>query len=102
VIACQCAIGKDWNEKLLSVDSWREVIVFNVRPVGALAFPSVPSREPEVLFKWHDVTVRGNLPLDRLRLASLLDEADVEADLLDDLRTWIGEAVGALPLVDGA
>jgi hypothetical protein len=65
------------------VDSWQEVIVFNVRPVGVLAFPSVRSREPESLFRWHDVTVRGNLPLDRLRLASLLDEANVEEGLLD-------------------
>jgi hypothetical protein len=102
VIVCQCAIGQDWGEKLLSVDSWQEVIVFNVRPVGALAFPVVPSREPDLLFKWHDVTVRGNLPLDRLRLASLLHESMIEEDLLDDLRVWIAEAVGALPLVGAA
>ncbi|MGH7720088.1 MAG: hypothetical protein ACREON_14760 [Gemmatimonadaceae bacterium] len=78
VVVCQCAIGQDWREKLLSVDSWQEVITFNVRPVGALAFPVVPSREPEFLFNWHDVTARGNLPLDRLRLASLLDESKPE------------------------
>ncbi|HYT52959.1 MAG TPA: hypothetical protein VEL10_12215 [Gaiellaceae bacterium] len=99
VVVCQCAIGQDWGEKLLSVDSWQDVIVFNVRPVGALAFPVIPSREPDLLFKWHDVTARGNLPLDRLRLASLLDESTIDANLLDDIRAWMAEAVGALPLV---
>ena len=97
VMVCQCAIGKDWSEKILSVDSWREVINFNVRPVGALAFPHVPSRDPDLLYRWHDVTSRGNLPLDRLRLASLLDEDRVPAPLIERVREWVAENVATLP-----
>lgn len=97
VVVCQCAIGTDWAEKILSVDSWSEVINFNVKPVGALAFPLVPSREPEVLYRWHDVTSHGSLPLDRLRLGGLLDEDRIPAPLIERVRAWVEENVGALP-----
>jgi hypothetical protein len=102
VILCQCAIGEDWNHKLLSVGSWLEVINFNVAPISALAFPQVPSREPDQLYVWHDVTSKGALPLDRLRVASLLDEADVDEDLLSAVREWMAEVIPTLPFLEAA
>jgi hypothetical protein len=97
VVVCQCAIGQDWTEKLVSVRSWEEVIAFNISPLGALAFPAIPSRDPALMFKWHDITSQGNLPLDRLRLASLLVEESLPTELLDDLRGWIGDRLPTLP-----
>jgi len=100
VVVCQCAIGTDWSSKLLSVSSWQEVIAFNTTPVGALAFPLIPSRDPALMFRWHDVTSKGNLPLDRLRLASLLDDDRLPPDLKDRLRAWIDDRTQELPIVN--
>jgi len=102
VLLCQCAIGEDWNQKLLSVGSWEEVVSFNVKPTSVLAFPRVPSRALDDLYVWHDVTTKGALPLDRLRLASLVTEADCEEELLDDLRAWMNGAVPTLPFLEEA
>lgn len=97
VIVCQCAIGEDWGEKPLSTTSWLEVIAFTLPPAGALAFPHVPSRQDGDLYRWHDITSKGNLPLDRLRLASLLQEERIDRDLLEAMQAWISETIGALP-----
>jgi hypothetical protein len=99
VVACQCAIGTDWSSKLLSVRAWEEIIAFNTTPVGALAFPLVPSRDPALMYRWHDVTSKGSLPLDRLRLASLLDDERLPPDLKDRLRDWIDDRIQYLPFV---
>lgn len=102
VLLCQCAIGEDWNQKVLSIGSWREVVNFNLLPTSALAFPGVPSRAPEDIHVWHDITSKDALPLDRLRIASLVEEADCDTELLDDLREWMAEVVPTLPFLDGA
>jgi hypothetical protein len=102
ILLCQCAIGEDWNQKLLSVGSWHEVVNFNVRPVSALAFPRVPSRAPEDLYVWHDITTKGALPLDRLRLAALLEDTDFDDDLLCAVKEWLGQVVPTLPFLEAA
>jgi hypothetical protein len=97
VIVCQCAIGDDWQNKPLSTTSWREVIAFTLPPAGALAFPLVPSREEDQLHRWHDIASKENLPLDRLRIASLIQEEDMDDGLLAELKSWITSTTAELP-----
>ncbi len=98
VVLCQCAIGRSWREKQLNVAKWQSILTFGLPLVGALAIPLVPSRQDADLHVWHDITEGGNLPLDRLRLASLISDEGVDEPLLAELDAWIDETLGALPI----
>jgi hypothetical protein len=100
VLLCQCATGKDWNEKMLSGRAWEKVIDFAVAPTCSVAFPFVPPRDDEEIAAWLDVAIKGGVPFDRLRLASLTRDDYADAELLGNLRTWVGEAQQALPRDD--
>ena len=100
VLLCQCATGKDWNEKMLSGRAWEKVIDFAVAPTCSLAFPFIPSREDEEIAAWLDVAIKGGVPFDRLRLASLGRDSDADEALLGNLRAWVDEAQQALPRDD--
>jgi hypothetical protein len=97
ILLCQCATGKDWNEKMLSIRAWEKVIDFAVAPTSSLAFPFVPERLQEGLALWLDVAYKGGIPFDRLRIASLAKDAAAPAQLLEDLQTWVDDVSPQLP-----
>jgi len=100
VMLCQCATGKDWNQKMLSARAWENVISFAVAPTCSLAFPFVPSREDEQSPLWLDVAIKGGIPFDRLRIASLLTDSAADEQLLVDVCTWVNYALKDLPRDD--
>lgn len=99
VVLGQCGIGQDWNEKSISVPSWKKVIDFAVPPVGALAFPHVPSRLDGELHILNSIASEESIPFDRLRIASLITSDDLPGDLSDRLADWIGRFYDRLPNV---
>lgn len=97
ILLCQCATGKDWNEKVISERGWEKVIDFTVAPTRSVAFPFVPSREEADVIQWLDVAFKGGVPFDRLRIASLVTDATVGQALIDDMRKWVTVAQQSLP-----
>jgi hypothetical protein len=97
VLLSQCAIGADWDEKSLDVKQWKKLILFAVDPLPAVAFPFVPeAMRPFVAYDWDMLTAAG-IPLDRIRLASLVSAADVPTDLLRLMTEWTQDLLAALP-----
>lgn len=97
ILLCQCATGKDWNEKVISERGWEKVIDFTVAPTRSVAFPFVPSREEADVIQWLDVAFKGGVPFDRLRIASLAADVAVGQSLIDDMGKWVTVAQQSLP-----
>jgi hypothetical protein len=100
VIVCQCGIGSNWHGKALVAAIWAEIINFTITPTGALAFPVVPSRNDDDLYTWHDICASGNIPFDRLRIASLITAGDLEPSVKRGLIDWMATASQALPMAE--
>ena len=95
-LLCQCAIASDWDQKSVTVERWEKLIQFDVRPVRAIAFPFVPGAvRPFDQTEWALLCSQG-IPLDRLRIAKLVDPNDLEARLAENLSDWTGEAVASI------
>lgn len=87
VLLVQCAIGDDWDEKGLHVDTWRSFISFAVAPMKALAFPFVP--EVRRNLDWEVLCAKVGVPFDRLRLAHLLGDEPQDPELRERAVQWI-------------
>jgi hypothetical protein len=89
VLLCQCAIGGDWASKGLELEVWRALISFAVAPSRALAFPFIAEALTDFnAFDWEVLCARVGVPFDRLRLAHLLAEASVDAELVEAIIGW--------------
>lgn len=89
VMLCQCAIGDEWDQKGIHVELWEPLIHFRVRPTRGLAFPFVPDSVREMTdLEWSLLCGRVGVPLDRLRLAGLLADRLINADLLATMSAW--------------
>ena len=95
-LLCQCAIASDWDQKSVTVERWEKLIQFDVRPARAIAFPFVPGALRHFdQTEWALLCGQG-IPLDRLRIAKLVDPNDLEARLAESLSAWTGEAVASI------
>jgi hypothetical protein len=94
IVLCQCAIGSEWKTKSVDIDKWRDVINFAVVPARAIAFPLIPPSGADAVWQWYNVAAGGGVPLDRLRIASLVSDSHFDAKFIDEIRRW---TVTALP-----
>ncbi len=99
VLICQATISEDeWKSKLPS-PKWKSgrLIQFLVPPVTALAFPETLSLTPQQTIEGLEL---WSIPIDRLRLLSVLRDEDLPHDLLQGIRTWSDSMIGRLPMED--
>ena len=94
-VLCQCGIGKDIEDKALSVDVWADIISFSSLPVKALAFPTS-------LGDWNEEKQflqarKSGVLLDRARLVGLVKDGDLLPDLKQAVEHWCGRAEECLP-----
>lgn len=92
VTLVQCTLERDYQHKASDVDVrvWASWLRLDVDPATALAVPEVvPSGE-----RWNQLAAR-TVVLDRIRLAALIGEADVQPRLAG-VHAWTGEALQAL------
>lgn len=89
VLLCQCATGQEWEAKGLELEVWEKLVSFAVRPYRALAFPFVAEALNDLdEFGWEILCGRVGVPFDRLRIAQLLAEAELEGAFRDQLIDW--------------
>jgi len=94
IIMCQCAIGGGWNDKGIRLDKWDPFITFAVTPVGAAAFPFVPSAiEEDPNFDYLYLSRSVGLWFDRLRLTVLIDESELEDVLRGAMINYVEELI---------
>lgn len=90
ILMCQCAIGEGWNDKGIRLEKWEPFVVFAVTPVGAAAFPFVPqAMEESPGFDYEYLSKSVGLWFDRLRLAVLIDVAEVPETLRTAMVSYI-------------
>ncbi len=97
VLLCQCSIGDDWHEKGVPLDKWATLVNFAVAPIRGLAFPFVPDAVRALNdVDWLLLCAGVGIPLDRLRVAHLLADAEFEPAFLDAIKDWTGRLVAAI------
>lgn len=84
-------VAKRWTDRV-PPDS--RLINFMARPVTAVAFPETLSLTPHAVLKG---LVYSSIPIDRLRIASLLRDSDLPKDLLREMNSCAGELGDRLP-----
>lgn len=89
-IIAQCALGTDWKTKRseLDINVWSRHIDWYTAPIKAFAVPFHHGVEG-----WRETATRGGIVLDRLRIASLVANADLEPAFHARLVRWIGRRV---------
>ena len=95
VVALQAGIGEgDWLDKPVA-KRWldRRIIQFIAEPLTGSAFPESLS-----LYSTHHLRGQNcGVPLDRLRIASLVRDADLDAATLERMDSWVGWARERIP-----
>ena len=90
VLLCQCSIGDDWSDKGVPIEKWNTLVNFAVTPTRGLAFPFLPEVAKALSeIDWLLLCAGVGVPLDRLRLARLLSEAEIDPQLLAQLVGWV-------------
>lgn len=84
-------VAKRWTGRL-PPDS--RLINFLARPITVVAFPETLSLTPLSVLRG---LVYSSIPMDRLRIASLLRDGDLPNDLLDEMNSCAGELGKRLP-----
>ena len=97
-LLCQCAIGQDWNEKPIHLESWKDIINFMANPLTAVAFVAQMANENHYLV--NGVAKRSGVLFDRTRLAMMVNDSNLTADLSDRITAWITTAVEHLPIYE--
>ena len=91
VMLSQCAAGRGWRDKTreLPLASWTQYLHWATDPEVGFAAAAVIDDHV-----WHDVAreVEG-VVFDRIRLINFLPNGVQDADLRNDLETWVGEQV---------
>ena len=95
VLLCQCGIGTDLEDKSVSTEVWQDIIAFSNRPLKALAFPIHLGEWPEA--KQFELARRAGVLLDRIRLASLVKDEQLPAELQQGILQWCNRALEKMP-----
>ena len=95
VLLCQCGIGREVEDKALSVEVWADIISFSSLPLKALAFPTN-------LGEWNEEKQflqarKCGVLLDRARLVALARDEDLPGNLRQDIEQWCELAEDKLP-----
>lgn len=92
----QCAIGKGWRSKYgdLKYDLWMRRVSWNVTPARAFLAPIELDLDPE---EWRKTLYEFGVVLDRLRLASLLDDHNLPPELTTRMLAWCRRHAADLP-----
>ncbi len=99
VMLCQCAIGDDWDKKGIRVGLWAVFVNFAVEPTIAIAFPFVPPavrRFEDIEVEWMLLCGKGGVPFDRLRLAHLVQQDDLDSSLAAGIIQWTSDLAPVL------
>ena len=90
VLLAQCTVQRDWVSKAkdLTEDIWRGWIDLGKDPHLILAIPFVIQRNYD---KWDDLRRLVHTLLDRLRLAELLENANLQST--DNMQAWIASEI---------
>ena len=95
VVLCQCGIGKDVEDKALSLLVWEDIIAFSSRPLKALAFPTNLGEWNEE--KQYQQARKCGVLLDRARLVGLAKDEDLSEEFRQEVGEWCDLAEGQLP-----
>jgi hypothetical protein len=95
----QCAIGDDWDSKVLDIGIWTDMIRFALTPISVLAFPWLPPVSPDDKAQWRGLSRQGALLLDRLRLARMAARKPLELNLANRLTGWVGRTGRLLTVI---
>ena len=95
MLLCQCGIGREVEDKALSVEVWADIISFSSLPLKALAFPTN-------LGEWNEEKQflqarKCGVLLDRARLVALARDEDLPGNLRQDIEQWCELAEDKLP-----
>lgn len=94
ILMCQCAIGADWNDKGIRMEKWDPFVMFAVTPVGASAFPFVPkAMEDDPKYDHVYLSKSVGLWFDRLRLAKLIDSAQLDGGLRNSMTEYVDKLI---------
>lgn len=96
IVLAQCKTGRDWQSDLsdLPLDVWKEQMGWPVAPVKAFAFPYQHLGDQD---NWSYIARKGGIPLDRLRLLTLIRDERIPPPILTRMRAWSDGFAAMLP-----
>lgn len=89
VMLLQCTAGRDWKNKLpVPLENWREYIHWSATPIPAFAIPAIVKERD-----WHERSREKGMIFDRARIVNLLPTGTDDRELVDELNTWVRQAL---------